>query len=489
MNQFGKDQIRATGLKHVLDQIELASPYGRQQLSQIRPYQLNEKKLLEQEFDQMSELYDSMNKSAEKYKGVKLIIARLKDIRESVSRCERGVVLDEVELFEIKYFALKVEELRRLYEELALELSGIDFESVNDIVELLDPDGQRLATFHLYDAYSEDLKEVRMQKRLVERMIKDAADPETSKSLEEERISLIIIEEDEAQIVMENLSKSIKKHIQVLKNNMERIGRFEFLIGKVTLAQNLKGIRPKLDEKGYFSIQGAFNPMVVSALSEKGELFTPVSIVLKPGATVVTGANMGGKSIALKTISLNVMLVLLGFFPFAEEMIMPIFGFVYMVSDDMQSVAKGLSTFGAEIIKLKEIIANASVSNGFIAIDELARGTNPREGTYLLKSILSYLNKKESISLLTTHYDGVISEECDHYQVVGLKEVDFNILKKKIDLNESKTVEIIQTHMDYRLEKVKNGTDVPKDALNICSLLGLESAIVNEAKQLYEEGE
>ena len=77
----------------------------------------------------------------------------------------------------------------------------------------------------------------------------------------------------------------------------------------------------------------------------------------------------------------------------------------------------------------------------------------------------------------------------EHYQVIGLKNVDFNALKYKIDLNKTHSVEIIQEHMEYKLEKVSKENKVPKDALNIAVLLGLENEIVDIAKSFYNEEE
>ena len=178
-----------------------------------------------------------------------------------------------------------------------------------------------------------------------------------------------------------------------------------------------------------------------------------------------------------------------GFFVFAEKAQFSILDFIHFVSDDMQSISKGLSTFGAEIIKLKEVVECVKRENGFIALDEFARGTNPQEGYYLVKALSKYLTKFNSVSLISTHYDGVAQDNMNHYQVVGLKNVDFNALKYKIDLNKTHSVEIIQEHMEYTLEKVSKENKVPKDALNIAVLLGLDNEIVDIAKGFYNEEE
>ena len=75
-----------------------------------------------------------------------------------------------------------------------------------------------------------------------------------------------------------------------------------------------------------------------------------------------------------------------------------------------------------------------------------------------------------------------------HYQVVGLKNVDFEALKYKINLNKRNSVQIIQENMEYRLEKVSKESTVPKDALNIAMLLGLDQEIIDIAKGFYKVG-
>lgn len=50
-----------------------------------------------------------------------------------------------------------------------------------------------------------------------------------------------------------------------------------------------------------------------------------------------------------------------------------------MIMDDLQSVNRGLSSFGAEIKALDEAIDLSLSGRGLIVMDELARGTNPQE--------------------------------------------------------------------------------------------------------------
>jgi dsDNA-specific endonuclease/ATPase MutS2 len=114
----------------------------------------------------------------------------------------------------------------------------------------------------------------------------------------------------------------------------------------------------------------------------------------------------------------------------------------------------------------------------FIALDEFARGTNPVEGATLARAVALYFNDKNAVSILTTHYEKVSSPEFCNYQVVGLKNIDFELLRQKIKLESAEPIQIIAERMDYSLQKVNADTELPKDALNICKLLNLSEDIL-----------
>ena len=67
------------------------------------------------------------------------------------------------------------------------------------------------------------------------------------------------------------------------------------------------------------------NPEIVDLLEKQNRKFVPVSITLDQGATVITGANMGGKSVSMKTVALNALLLQSGFLVCAKSAKMPLF--------------------------------------------------------------------------------------------------------------------------------------------------------------------
>ncbi|MCB2290221.1 hypothetical protein LGK97_10620 [Clostridium sp. CS001] len=486
LDNLQRDQI---GFSFVMDKLGITTTYGLEERKNIKPFKASEINELTHELNSVEKIINSIKTYTDEYKQIGRIFCKLKDIRSSIKRCSENEILDEVELYEIKYFSILVTELKNILDKLHLDIEEVQLNSLEEVITFLDPQGNGLPTFYVYDEYSQALRKIRENKRQKEKEIFTAETEEEISQLKQKRLDLVIEEEEEELRIREELTLQVSKKAKKVIQNIKAIGKLDFLIAKADLSIAYNGTRPKICEDMKINLESAFNPEVRQILEKGKKMFTPVSINLCSGTTIITGANMGGKSVTLKTIVLNLLLGQMGFFVFAESAEFPILGFIHFVSDDMQSISKGLSTFGAEIIKLKEVVECAKRENGFIALDEFARGTNPKEGYYLVKSLSKYLTKFKSVSLISTHYDGVVEDNMEHYQVTGLKNVDFNALKYKIDLNKTHSVEIIQEHMEYKLEKVSKENKVPKDALNIAVLLGLEKEIVDIAKTFYNEEE
>lgn len=489
MKFLDEQQRNEIGFSFVMDKMGITTCFGLEERKNIVPFKASEINKLTHEFNSLENIIKSMSSHACEYNGIGRIFCKIKDIRNSIKRCSKYQTLDEIELYEIKYFSILVTELKNISDKLHLDIKEVHLNSLEEVISLLDPQKTGISTFYVYDEYSKTLKYIREKKKQKEREIFAAKTEEEISQLKQERLDLVIKEEEEELWIRKELTLQISKSAELVTQNIKAIGRLDFLIAKANLAIAYNGIRPEICGLMEINITSAFNPEVVEILEKGKKQFTPVSINLNGGTTIITGANMGGKSVTLKTIVLNLLLGQMGFFVFAESAQFPILDFIHFVSDDMQSISKGLSTFGAEIIKLKEVVECVKRENGFIALDEFARGTNPKEGYYLVKALSKYLTKFKSISLISTHYDGVALDNMEHYQVIGLKNVDFNALKYTIDLNKTHCIEIIQEHMEYKLEKVSKENKVPKDALNIAVLLGLENEIVDIAKSFYNEEE
>ncbi|MBP6323016.1 MAG: hypothetical protein KA336_03895 [Fusobacteriaceae bacterium] len=477
--------LERLNIESILNYIEPLSNYGQQKLNSLTPYTINKKEELKYEFFLIDRFIDLYNTNKDELSKVESILHRFKDIKKAVESFHDEYIFQDIDFFQLKTQLILMEQLEKELVFLPENLKGFQLIDINKVVDILDPNKDRMSTFYVYDFYSKKLEGIRDKKRSLEREIYDCDDPEKIAELKLERLKCVVDEEQEEFKVRKKLMHAIEPHISDILNNIEKIAKLDFIMAKARFAINYGGVLPKIsDDFSYFG-KNLINLELKAILKKKGKVVTPVSINLETGTNLITGANMGGKSIALKTITQNLVMFHYGIFPIAEEVKFPIVDFIFFISDDMQDLSKGLSTFGAEIIKLKEVGIFLELGRGFVVFDEFARGTNPEEGKRFVSALAKFLNEKNSISLLTTHFDGIANDSINHYQVVGLKNVDFENLKLVMSLNKN-SLGILQEYMDYSLEKT-NEYEVPKYALNIGELLGMNMEFLNKLKDEYKE--
>lgn len=483
MKFIDENSINRLNFKNLLSKVEILSSYGKEKLNNISVYVPGEELKLEEEFTRMENIENFIQEEKKAIMEIETILHRLKDIKNLLNYSLEENILDVVDLYEIKIQAMMFEKLNECLKKNKETFQTYILDDLSELVNVLDPNNENLSTFHIYEAYSVILKEIRRQKKEVENRIFIEKDYDKLKSLKDERLSILVDEEREEFKIRRELSKIVRKSAPAFLMNIEKVAELDLILAKVKFSKEYGGVKPEISkEKKRIILKDVINIEVKEFLKTMRKNYTPITIELERGTTVITGANMGGKSVALKTIAENVLLFHMGFFVFAREAKISLLDFLFFVSDDMQDISKGLSTFGAEIIKLKEVNKYLNKGAGLIVFDEFARGTNPKEGQKFVRALAKYLNKKDSISLITTHFDAIITKDMKHYQVVGLKKLNFDELKNKI-IASNNSMELIQENMDFSLEESQN-TEVPKDAYNIAKLIGLDDEI---SKMIYDE--
>lgn len=521
--------------QYILNNINPITPYGKMYKGRMKAFEIGEEEKLKEELNKI-ETYLPYIENKEIRRGFNNIFAHMKDLRTSIRRTMEGFILTEVELFEIKILLFLIRDLNKFMVDNDIPFfQNTEIKRMESLERLLDPEDTRISSFYIYDAYSLELKELREKRSKIEKTIKMEKNEIKEKlkkeldinlrpdnsitiskdkkdllktledhsylsyksetymnvifcikpsdeivSLEREVILLKDKEEREEQKIREGLSKEINKKRKFIYRNMANIGRLDLLIAKTKYALDIEGAKPDIKEDKGITIVDGIHPKVYDFLKTKKLEFTPISIELKEGVTCITGANMGGKSVSLKLTGLLSAMAQYGLFVPAKAMSLGLNKYIKSSIGDMQSTDSGLSTFGGEIKIVSEGIARAH-ERGLILIDELARGTNPEEGYAISKAIVNYLKDKESITLLTTHYDNVAnSEEIVHLQVVGLSKVNILDLFEKIEIDEK--MDFINKYMDYRLKRVEKTKEVPRDALNIAKIMGLNEEIIKLAE-------
>lgn len=486
MINFTYEQKSSIGLQYVMERLNPSSPYGEERVKKLRPYTQAELELLLMDLDNLEKVLVSLDQPdvMGQMNTMKRLFMRMKDVRPALKKIQE-MCLNDIELFELKNFLICCEQCEKAWKVFVAKTGVKDlvYEDITEALNLLDPDMRRIPTFTISDRYSDALAQIRRDKLEIEGQMKAEEDLHKYEALKQRRHEIVVLEEAKEQRIREWLSEGIKPYLVKISHNAKVTGDIDFLFEKVYAASWGKAVKPEILTCGAprLKLVEAGNPWVASILKERGQDFTPISIELKEGAGAITGANMGGKSVALKTITLNVALALCGFFVYANAAIIPVFDDVLMVSEELQSVKQGLSSFGAEIVQMQQVAEGIEAGFCFVVLDEFARGTNPEEGAALVRAVIKYLNTKKVIALLVTHFDHVAEYAKVHYQVAGLRDMDMNQVSHEIAAaGKEKGVSVIANHMNYGLFRVEADLDCPKDAFRICRLLGLTDEIMNQ---------
>ena len=296
--------------------------------------------------------------------------------------------------------------------------------------------------------------------------------------------------EQEEERVRELLSRKIAEKETVLLANCEKMGALDLALARAIYAIKHDLTKPEITEEHVIAFEDGRNLQVEDIIREKGKTYCPISLSLADGVTMITGANMGGKTISLKLAGQIPILAQYGFFVPAKHAKIGLSNYMQILIGDSQSVERGLSSFGSEMEELKEILDKGQ-ERSLILIDEIASGTNPTEGTALTKSLVDYLIEKPYISLITTHFESVTErEDIVNMQVRGLADCNFTLLNREIQhANRRDRINIISKYMDYRLYRVDSEAQVPKEALSIAAMLGINKEIVEGAKKYMKKGE
>lgn len=539
---MSRETAKELGYTQILQWLPIKTPYGKREKEKHRCYLPGEEGRLEQEFD----LMDEMKTLLEQGDGFEAILEQglrgIKDLSTTLERLMAGNLLRELELFEIKSQVMQMEALRKALAPLPLQgLRNYCPRDLSQLMDLLDPEGSGVNSFYIYSSYSPKLKEIREELEKNRReiqaettqihqrveaygQVKLQANGEVRVSREqaqrieqliqcpdlilgaeglrevtfrmkasprllalmEEQTRLQQLEEEEALQVRKGLCQQVKAFGETLMENTYFLGRLDFLWGKVLLGKRLQGTRPQFLVGDKMELTQARHPVVAEGLASQGRPYTPVDLRLKQGVTLIRGANMGGKTVTLKVVGLIQALAQGGFYVPAERAVLSNVEGIYLSSGDHQSMTLGLSTFGAEMQGLAQIL-KPHQGRRLILIDELARGTNPMESQALTQAVVDTQGEKRDFTLLTTHHSGLeLGPHITCLEVVGLREMSLEALAQAMASGMG-IKDLLESHMDFRLVPVDASREVPMEALKIAQLMGIDREIIERAKKRLQK--
>ncbi|MBQ1653558.1 MAG: DNA mismatch repair protein MutS, partial [Bacteroidales bacterium] len=293
------------GLRFIYEKMEICSSAGRKRL--LSQHFITSDFELKMELDTL-EFFTSFVGDRENAKSIVAIQHRLyclNDIHQTIHNLRSAQTLDDIELFEVKNFCMVSRDICKLLKDTPIDI--LPFHDLNPIVEILDPEHNGIQSFYIYSAYDEKLAALRKEYDIA----KNANENEKAERL---RLECIEIEDR----IREHLSEKLRNYSDAIQANYDQLAYLDLLLAKALLARDFKLCKPSISATET-NIKGAFNPIVAESLKERGGEFQPIDIHFDDTPNLITGANMSGKTVVLKTMSLIQMMFQFGFFVPAES--------------------------------------------------------------------------------------------------------------------------------------------------------------------------
>ncbi len=251
-------------------------------------------------------------------------------------------------------------------------------------------------------------------------------------------------EETEILRILAALTDAVRAALPELDDLVAGIGGLDLIFARGALAERMEAVEPAITDERDVVLPGALNPLLLAqswrvaadaAVAGRGEpkasradmgieptvagrgaaegepseykKVVPMDIEIhaERPVLVITGPNAGGKTVALKTLGLLVLMAQSGcHVPARDGARLPVFSQCFAIVGDEQSVAENLSTFSAFVKQLREVLERVD-ARSLVLLDELGAGTDPDDGAALAQAVLEDLAERGAVVVASTHLE------------------------------------------------------------------------------------
>jgi DNA mismatch repair protein MutS len=230
----------------------------------------------------------------------------------------------------------------------------------------------------------------------------------TTPELKEYEAKVLGAEERIAEIEQE-LFAAIRQAVAIETKRVQGVAQglamLDILCSFAEVAARRNYCRPLLTESDELYIRSGRHPVIEST----GERFIPNDVFLNNSTDrllIITGPNMGGKSVYLRQTALIAILAQIGSFVPAEEARIAVLDRIFTRVGASDSLARGRSTFMVEMTETANIL-NTATPRSLVLLDEVGRGTSTFDGLSLAWAIAEHLHdnpQHAAKTLFATHY-------------------------------------------------------------------------------------
>ena len=225
--------------------------------------------------------------------------------------------------------------------------------------------------------------------------------------------ALQVQEQAEIARILGELSALVGGEAAQIGTNVEVYLDLDLAAARARVADRMDAVAPTLVDEAVVVLRDGRHPLL-------DERAVPQSVRLDEDVRmlIVSGPNMGGKTVALKLVGLAVTMTACGMHVPAAEVTVGRFTRVCTDIGDEQSIAQNASTFSAHLRRLAEIV-DAADARTLVLIDEIGNGTEPGAGAALAVAVLETLLERGARVVATTHATELKLFGADHPHVAN----------------------------------------------------------------------
>jgi hypothetical protein len=504
-----------------------ASEYGRRVFEEIRPFAGGEERKAFARATQIAELAAAADD--ERLDAVRDVMRLAPDAAGAIARASMGDVLEDAQLFELQRFCDAIARTDALLAGIA-GIATVANDAVRATARALEPGRTGKYGFYLADTFADGVASARAA------LVRSQAELDAARGRSVERVARELDRDDVAGdefIVMRNAVAALPPGVRVLREaptyflcaleyddaTLAALERRDAAASAVAAAEEAvrarlsAGVRAQAAEldraaRAFGEIDvlvsaarftreydcrpaaivegtvlefeaGRFLPLAVE-LQVQGRQFAPIDVALHDVA-VLTGPNMGGKSVCLRTCGFVAMCAAYGLPVPARNASTALFDEIAWLGIGTEEDAEGgslLSSFAREVVRLRDVMERDR-KRTLALVDEFARTTTPHEGKALLVATIDALRARGACGMVATHLAGVAAEAgVRHFAVRGLRGIPHRPATG--DLGEAMAA--LAASMDYTIAEVSSDDPALRaDAIALAAVLGLDHGVVEAA--------
>ena len=271
--------------------------------------------------------------------------------------------------------------------------------------------------------------------------------------------------------------KTLAGQIAALKEFAQAAAELDVYLSLALAAMKYGYVRPNVNDGTGLSYKGGRHPIVESLLPVGS--FVPNDLDMDGVNTqlmLITGPNMGGKSVYLKQTALIVIMAQMGSFVPAQEAIVGVVDKIMTRIGAHDALQRGNSTFMVEMNETAHILASQT-PRSLILLDEVGRGTSTFDGISIAWAIVEYLYKPKGGAkvLFATHY----------FELVDLENKYPSVKNFHVEAKEYKD-SFGQSKLAF-LYRILPGAADQSYGIHVAEIAGLPAAVTVRARKVLKD--